>query len=430
MIRILRRFFLTYVTKAPPVVWVLLGFSISYLLFFIRPIFFSSQTMLFPKYVPAVDPIGTDLDDRLRSAEAWLVARQDPYFENPLYAYPPLTSLLVMPLLLVKFSSAYALVTLSTVLGYVLISFVFPLSTGGERHVSPILILIFITGLFSYGFQFELERGQFNLIAVSVCFLAIWIYHFHNRYRLIAYFLFTISVQLKVFPFIFIVMLIDNWQDWKNNIKRVLVLISVNLALLFVLGPIVFINFVKAILSQIVDPPVWTGNHSISSFVAIISKIAYDHGWVWVKQYSGWVNLILLVIILIFIFLIMFQIYRQKQTGLNPYLLLACSIGALIIPSASNDYTLSFLAAPVAVLLSSERFLKRENSPRQQLLFIELLFILSVAYSSTLLSYTNKPLMVNNNFPALFIMLAVITLLSFTPKQNFEVIVIVGSRSQ
>jgi len=181
-----------------------------------------------------------------------------------------------------------------------------------------------------------------------------------------------------------------------------------------------FAEFVNAIKSQMVNPAIWTGNHSIRSFVTIFSLIAYNHGWVWANQYSGFAQITLLAIVIIFIFLIMFQIYRQKQKGINPYLLLACTIGALIIPSASQDYTLSFLAAPVAVLISAKRFWDRDDSSRQQLFFIEMLFIFSAAYSSTLFSYTYKSQLVNNNFPALFTMLAVVTLLSYIPKQRIE----------
>lgn len=391
-----------------------------YLLFFIRPTFFSSQVMQFTRYVPAINPIGLDLKNTIRTAESWFVAKQNPYIGNTQYAYPPLTSILVIPLLFVNLSLAYKIVTLVNVVCYVMITFVFPLWTGEERHVSPLLILVLITGLFSYGFQFELERGQFNVLAVFMCFLAIWIYHFHNRYRYMAYILFTISVQLKVFPLIFIVMFIGNWEDWRNNIKRLLLLISVNLAIFFVLGPNMFVDFVKAILSQTVDPGIWTGNHSIRSFVTLFSKIAYDHGWVWVTQYSGLAQIVLLAITIIFMSLILCQTYRLKQKGINPFLLLACTIGALLIPSASHDYTLSFLATPVAVLFSNKRFWDRANSPSQHIFIIEMLFIFSAAYSSTLFSYANKPLMVNNNFPALFTMLIVVTLLSLVSKQSLE----------
>jgi hypothetical protein len=376
--------------------------------------------MQFLHYIPVQDPIGIDLKITLSHTESWLVAKLSPYYGDSLYLYPPFVSVLFAPLLFIEFSWAYKIVTLVTVVCYVMITFVFPLQIGKKRQVSSSLMLVFITGLFSYGLQFELERGQSNVFTVFLCFLAIWIYHYHNRYRYLAYILFTISVQLKVYPLIFIVMLISNWQDWRNNIKRLLLLTTVNFALLFVLGSHVFFDFVNAIKSQIGNPYVWTGNHSIHSFVTIFSETAYDYGWEWLNQYSGLAQIALMAIIAICIFLIVFQTSQQKQKGINPLLLLACTIGALLIPSISHDYTLSFLAAPVAILFSDNRFRGRQDNPFLHIIFIALLLIFSAAYSSTLFSYRYKPFILQNNFPALVTMLFVITFLSLVSKPNLE----------
>ena len=171
----------------------------------------------------------------LSYSNSWFVARQTPYIGNNLY--PPLASVLFTPFLALDFSWAYKIVTLVSVFSYIMITFIFPLRISKEKRASALLMLVFISGLLSYGFQFELERGQFNVFTVFICFLAIWIYHFHPRYRFLAYILFTLSVQLKIYPFIFIVMFISNWQDWKNNLKRLLILAFSNFALFFMLEP-------------------------------------------------------------------------------------------------------------------------------------------------------------------------------------------------
>ena len=410
------------IVNVPILTWVLLGFSISYLLFFVRPIFFSAQYMQFTKYVPAMDPIGVDLKNMLGFCESWFIAGQTPYIGSNLY--PPLASVLFTPLLIFGYSLAYKIVSLVTLLCYVLITLVFPLRTGEQRQISPLLMLVLITGLFSYGFQFELERGQFNVIAISLCFLGIWIYHCRSKYRYFAYFLFIISVQLKVFPFIFIVMLIHDWRDWKNNIKKFFLLGGVNFVLFFVLGFNVFNDFIIAIKDQIDNPFSWVGNHSIRSFVTFISNIASGHGWTWVKPNTVLVEVALLAIIISCIFIIIQQAYRQKQTGINSHLFLACTIGALLIPSVSHDYKLSILAAPVAILFANERFSFSEKPIRLrlQIIFIVLVFITSAAYSSTLFSFTQKPNILGNNFPALITMLLAITFLSLMPKPNHDLI--------
>ena len=397
------------ILKTPLLVWALAGFFISYLFFFICPIFFSAPVMQFFKYVQESDSIAIDLKWMLSYSNSWFVARQTPYIGNNLY--PPLASVLFTPFLALDFSWAYKIVTLVSVFSYIMITFIFPLRISKEKRASALLMLVFISGLLSYGFQFELERGQFNVFTVFICFLAIWIYHFHPRYRFLAYILFTLSVQLKIYPFIFIVMFISNWQDWKNNLKRLLILAFSNFALFFILGPYIFVDFVRAILSQILYPFVWTGNHSIHAFIIFFSSITDDHGRAWINQNSGLLEIILQCATVVCIFLVMFQCYRQKQNGINPFLLLACTIGALLIPSVSNDYKLSILAAPVAIFLTNNRFWEQTNGPLIHIIFIMLLLIFSAAYSSTLFSFTNKPLLLQNNFPALAAMLVVVTIL-------------------
>jgi hypothetical protein len=358
------------------------------------------------------------LAQTLNFSKVWFIAKQTPYIGGNYY--PPLATVLFTPLTAIKYTWAYRIILLANVFCYVMISFVFPLQIDKEKRVSSLLLLVFITGLFSYGFQFELERGQFNVIAIFMCFLAIWIFHYHNKYRYLAYIFFTISVQLKVYPLIFIIMLISNWQDWKNNIKRFFVLAAVNFGLLFVLGRSVFDDFIKEIIAHSVKPYIWPGNHSIKSFVTLLSETAFDNGWVWVKQYLGLAQIALLAIVVVCLFLIILQTYLQKQKGLNPLLLLACTIGALLIPAVSNDYKLSILAAPVAVLLLNNKFWERANSPFPHEIFILPLLIFSAAYFSTLFSYTNKPGILDNNLPALFTMLLVITFLSLVNKNKFE----------
>jgi hypothetical protein len=53
-------------------VWIVLGFSVSYLVFFLYPIFLSGPAMHTPAAVPAIPPSGTDLKQTSIAARAWL----------------------------------------------------------------------------------------------------------------------------------------------------------------------------------------------------------------------------------------------------------------------------------------------------------------------------------------------------------------------
>ena len=134
------------ISKPSSLTWILLGFSISYLLFFVRPIFLSDRFMQFPEYVPAKGFIGEDLGQMLSYSESWLIAKQTPYIERNLY--PPLASVLFTPLLSLEFSVAYKVVTVLNVLLYVLLTLVLPLQMTKSKQMSSVLMLFFITVLF------------------------------------------------------------------------------------------------------------------------------------------------------------------------------------------------------------------------------------------------------------------------------------------
>jgi len=210
--------------------WVFVGFLISYLLFFIKPIFFSSTIMQFPEYIQTIDPIGYDLKQMRSYSESLFINKQTPYIGNNLY--PPLASVLFGPFLLFTFSESYKILSLLTFLAFVLLPFL--LRAGKEK--ATLTWLFVLVGLFSYGFQFEVERGQFNIISMFFCFLGVWIFYFHKKSRILAYILFSLSVQLKVFPFIFILLFVDNAQRIKTNILRLAGLLFSNFLLLFVLA--------------------------------------------------------------------------------------------------------------------------------------------------------------------------------------------------
>jgi hypothetical protein len=299
-----------------------------------------------------------------------------------------------------------------------------------DKRNLPLVLLFFVTGLSSYGLQFELERGQYNVFTFFLCLWAIYIFHYHPRYRIFAYLLFSASVQLKIYPAIFIVMFIDNWRAWKDILVRFAGLALFNLLLLFIMGYRIFLDFLAMLSTQLSTPGwTWNGNHSISAFVFNLAKdgfrIIRPATLEVLQQNAGLLkNLLLLIYIVAFVSALLIA-YRRNTGGPDPYLLLTCMIGALIIP-ISNDYTLSILAAPVALLLSNVPQMR--NLP-QRLLAISLVVGMSFFYASVLIPFKYKPYYLSNAFPALFLILLCATVLNLLRYKTAEAPVEVsGSR--
>lgn len=399
---------------------VLAGFLLSFFLFIVRPIFLNPEhIMKFFVYVPFAGPIGLDLNQMLNYSEAFFIQHGSPYIGNNLY--PPLTIFFFGPLLLLDRSTAYAVTTIISVAAYMVTALIIPILVNKHNTRQSVIQLLFITGLFSYGLHFELERGQFNVIAFSLAMLAVYLFHFKPGLRFLSYVLLTVSIQLKVFPLIFLIMLVDDWKDWKTNIARFLKLTLVNIALLFVLGFQFFKEFLKAISEQALNPHITMTNHSIKVFVELITrKVGFrnfflDRGmelsqiksW---AEYEGTVQLLLQLFAIGCMFAILLHGIRTKSGGFDPYLFAACTILALVLPSVSNDYTLPLITGPLAIVFQKRS--EHDENTKLKFNLILLTIIGSFVYSLTLFSYTNKPLLLDNNAPILLTLLLVITVMS------------------
>jgi hypothetical protein len=149
--------------------------------------------------------------------------------------------------------------------------------------------------------------------------------------------------------------------------------------------------------------------------VTQLVDFAVEQGWTQVANYASAAQLFLLACLGICLLLIIWHAFRQNRAGINPHLLLACTLGALLIPSVSHDYKLSILIPPVVGLFVHESRLEGV----QQYPAVRLLYgVFALVYSSTLFSYSFKPPFLQNNFPALLVLLILTTILSGISKQT------------
>jgi hypothetical protein len=347
----------------PQIYTILVAFFISFFLFFLVPIFFSAPTMQFHKYIMSTKEIGTDLQQMVNYGNS-LLSGNSPYVGNNLY--PPLATVVFLPFTQFNFHSVYIIISFITICCFVSITFFLPLRFG---KVTPELVLVFITGLISYGFQFEIERGQFNVIAMTSCLWALYLINF-TRYKKTAYALFILAVQLKVYPIFFI------WMMSEGKIKNALHLGFVNFGFLFVLGWGCFVQFITEVLRQTQDINAWVGNHSLKSFLVQI----YSQEWL--------IPMMLLTIAVWFY-------VNYKSRGFSPTLLLCCAITGMLLPAVSHDYKLSVLPAFMALFIQG----KHSKS---------MIFIVAIIYSSMLFSYTGKFGYLLSNTPALIALLIIV----------------------
>jgi hypothetical protein len=387
--------------KLPLLTWVLLGFFIPFLAFFIVPIFFDpSQSMQFKQYVLAVSPIGYDFRAIVSFSSTWIHSG----VLVPI-VYPSFTLLFFAPFTFLSNETGYRVIVLFVLICYILITVFLPRWIDGSKGFSALAMLIFVTGLVSYGLQFEMERGQWNVIAFASCLAAIYIFHHYPKRRWLAYLLFTVSVQLKLYPAIFVFALIEDWTAWKVNLRRMMGLGIVNILALFILGVSPVLNTIHYMVDSEASHVGRPFNLSISSFVLHIlslSSLPHKRIILWLQADTWLPQFLLLVFFAVCFLIILRQVYKKNSGGVDPHLFLACTIGACIIPAISFDYKLPVLAASMMLLIPVFESYERRERKVSVILWI---FLFSIAYSSLLYSYVNKPEILQYNLPALLALL-------------------------
>jgi len=397
-----------YLLKLPLMTWVLLGFFITFFYFFIVTLFLDpSQYMkYFPYNILVNSPIGSDFRSIVFSSSTWIHSGA-----VPPTLYPPITLMFFVPFTFLNDGTGYTVLTLIILICYVWSTLILPRWINKQKGISAFAMLIFITGLVSYGLQLELERGQWNVVAFTFCLTAIYIFHDHPHRRWLAYLLFSISVQLKLYPAIFVFALIENWSDWKNNIRRFVGLGIVNVLALFIFGSGPLVRTVGSVVETAATHVGLPFNLSVSSFVMYILSMGFlPHApiIVWL-QVNGWLpQLFLFAFFAVCFLMILGQAYKNGSKGFNPWVFMACSIGAFIIPAISFDYKLATFPSSIALSIPAILTFKESGN---KFLMILLTFLFSVAYSSTLYPYMYKPEWLQYNLPALLLILTICTIL-------------------
>ena len=383
--------------------WVLLGFIFWYGYSFTRVVFFNAYGMMANgNFLPAIRPVGNDLNLILDASRSVLSG-------GSVYAgankYPPLATLLFIPLTFLKGDAPFHVITLVNYLCYAFITLLFPLLLSGRKNLPVYAWFLAAAGLYSYGLLFEIERGQFNLIAVACAFAAILIFRQKPKLRWLAYVLLTAAVQLKLYPAVFALFFVDDWKQWKTNLLRWGLLGLANIAVLFICGVDTALHYISAMTSVVSSLGInnWPVSHSVQSFLDF-SNYYLNINPVILRT----TQIILQAVIAGMLAFTLIQSWRRNRLT-DAYLLLACTLTALTIPTLSNDYTLSYLVGPVIFL-----FMHIESRQESEELTLPVLpaALIALCLAGTYFSYFQKPIPLQNHFPALLLMLVCVTLLS------------------
>lgn len=411
----------TSLVDLPPFAWILIGFFITYIFLFVFPVFFNTDRSVsyLTRYLPEARPIGRDLGFNTSSIANWLSGNGLYDFEN--HYYPPLYAVVFSPFLLLDYPITYYVMTGITLLSIVVAGLIVPALLDGSGK-KGIVLFFFITVIFSYGMQFELERGQFNVFAFMLSLAAVYIFHRHYSFRLLAYLLISVSIQIKLYPIVYILLLIKDWHDWKGNILRFVGLGLLNFSLLFILGYQVFVDFLGALPNLMGAFWIRPYNHSLVSFVNEFAATGFgvfqDSTMNIVDTNSGFIKLILTVFYFLCVVIVVVRAYKNNENDLNLDLLLVCTIGALILPSVSIDYKLPLLAPSMALALSYPA--KAEMNIYKRIVVSLILVVIAIAYSFTLFSFVHRPALVANSFPLFMVILVSITLLNVLEKRVYK----------
>jgi hypothetical protein len=417
------------------------GLILCYLFFFFCPIFMNSDhAMLFPRYIPSGDPIGGDLGMVRDLLVKWVAGKS--LEGSPPLVYPPVSRLLFCPLLLCTSAGGYRLVSLLTFLafsGAVWITVRF--GRMPSKHGNTALFLI--PGLLSYGFQFELERGQFNVIAAALTVAALLVFHWAKACRvnrIAAYALFSAAIQMKLFPAVFVFAFTKDAKDWRGNIIRWGGLGAANIALLFVFGWKNFMLFLNANRWQ---SELYFGRMGVSvqSFAAIVQKRMWDDDWLSAQSLQGMdtgklvgvrslvpdvllphIGTIILcaglTVVGVCFLLVLYLAWCRNNRPALAYLIFMATLVALLALGNSNAYKLPLLVIAAAWFVSeTDSVTMRGIRDWVRLCAASLLWL---GYGTCLFPATHLPVFMRSHVPALLMMAVSLAVLMITDKTRVK----------
>ena len=228
----------------------------------------------------------------------------------------------------------------------------------------------------SYGFMFEVERGQLDLYALFFALIAVWL--LLRRPQGSAWWpslALALAVNIKAYPGVLAVLLL-----WRYRWRAVVPLVVTNLALLLSAGPAKVLQFftTRAALESSTFPRGWV-NNSAASLAHTLHEVSSWPGSLWLVFLAS--SALLWIVTLV-------VVMRRGWSARRAVLASAACVPVMCtFPSISNDYRLVLLVFPLSVLAAATAAMRSHGGPLWALLFMAVgLELFLLARSSRLIA--------------------------------------------
>ena len=333
------------------------GLACNFLVYWFR---FGSAT--WGLLLPLAKPTGVDFRDGLYDPAA--------AFSTANSGWPPLTLLLGRPFTLLDFSAAQAaqvgiLVALAVAAAFLSAKLAMKVACdpdlSGDGHSIDALQLGLVLGfwlLTSYGFMYEVERGNIDLYALVFALLSVWLMLRLPRSAWWPAIVLAVAINLKFYPGVLLVLLF-----WRYRWRAVVPVVVVNVVLLLIAGPGNVRSTLTALTAiQSDQRALWWGNHSAAALANVLRQVT---GWA-----PSWIYVPLLVIPLALWVLTLALLVRRDWSDRRAVLAAAACVPVMgVVPAISHDYKLVLYVFPLAVLAAVIATMRRRDLAVWSLLF-------------------------------------------------------------
>ena len=366
-----------------------------------------------PETLPVIQPVGIDFRIGLFRPGSALLAGESPYTATGIN-YPPFTMLIGGLFALLTEWRGYLLhyglmVVMNAAAVWLFVrSAVKAFLPSDSMLTSGIFIAVLavleVASFTSYGFAFNLERGNYDIYPLFLSALFLWLLWKRPDWVWVQVLLVSMAAHLKLYPAILFVLIL-----WKHGRKSLLPLVVVNLALALCLGPENLWLFIRRIAFDISErKTTWIGNHSAYAYASFFQ---YD---VQSNAPSAFELIFLALPVGVWIAALL-RLWRQGYSYRRGVWLFALCIPLMnLLPRVSYDYKLIWFFAPAAVILVAESWRYIQGSKTAGITLATLMVLMMMIHRS----FAITPDAFASKYPYLLIVLIITLILAWTDRQS------------